>query len=322
MKLAVTIDVEEEGLFCGRYDSGPAAAENIRRLKLLEPIFQEWCIRPTLLVSYQAARRPADLDFLGALKEKWRAEIGGHLHPWNTPPLAELPDPEPVPSEKMPRELLSAKIDTLFAALKPLTGPPASFRMGRFNFGPKLLGLLEEKGLLVDSSVAPMREYPGGPAHLSAPTDPYFPDAARPLCPGGSRVLEVPVTILPLTPRLGLWLDKLGRGGIPPRRLLTGLGMYLGSLSAQPMGSAFEVMRAAVRRHRRRGGRVVTFYFHSSELVPGASPQVPTRGHVERFVQKIDRFISWLRLEMNAQPLTLAELYAWRGQVVLGKKAV
>ena len=107
---------------------------------------------------------------------------------------------------------------------------PVSFRTGRFNIGPKIFSLLEEIGVRVDSSIAPMRRYYGGPAHLSAPVDPYFPDPQDLSSPGSSPILEVPMTILPLIPRLGAVLERIGDTGLVPDSWISWFSMNLGSL--------------------------------------------------------------------------------------------
>ena len=53
-------------------------------------------------------------------------------------------------------------------------------------------------------------------------------------------------------------------------------------------------MRLAAGLHRRRGGRVLTLFFHSSELKPGASRLFPTEAAVAAFVAKIRAFLTWL----------------------------
>ena len=188
MKLAVTIDVEEEGLFLGNYDSGDVPVSNVPELGKLDPLFRQWGIRPTLLVTYPVIRHEPHQDLLLRLREKWSAEIGAHLHHWNTPPLESLPFPQPVPSELMPERLLQAKTENLLEAFKPMGIAPASFRMGRFNMGPKMFSILQRTGIRVDSSIAPTQSYYGGPDHRYAPWDPYFPDPSDLCGPGTSRI--------------------------------------------------------------------------------------------------------------------------------------
>ena len=309
MKLAVTIDVEEEGLFSGNYEEQGIPVKNLAGLSLLDPIFREHRIRPTLLVSHQAAVCRSHGDIIMRLTRDWGGEVGAHLHPWNTPPFESLPYPEPVPSDLMPVGLLEAKLETLFSSLAAMGASPVSFRMGRFNLGPKMLGVLEKSPIRVDSSIAPMRRYYGGPDHLSAPTDPYFPDPAAPHRPGSSGLLEAPLTIIPMLPGLGAFfegLDKMLPGG--PKTFISRLAQHVFSLPVQPLWTGLRRLQAAVRLHQRRGGRVLTVFFHSSELMPGGCPQHKTIEDVHLFLDKLGCFFGWLNQEITVESLTLSEL--------------
>jgi hypothetical protein len=309
MKLVVTIDVEEEGLFSAKYNHRDVPVNNVSSLAKLDPVFSELGIRPTLLVSYQVARHQQHQELLMQLREKWGGEIGAHLHTWNTPPIEPSYHASPVPSELMPRKLLETKLRTLIKAVNRMGVDPVSFRMGRFNLGPKMFSLLEETNIQVDSSIAPMRRYYGGPAHLSALTEPYFPDPLEPLSPGKSRILEAPLTILPLIPGFGIFLDRLSNTHLFPQSWISRFARDLASIPAQPMLTGIRRLKTAVRLHRMRGGRVITTFFHSSELMPGGCPQHPDAVHVERFLSKLKEFFAWLFNEIGVECMTLSELY-------------
>jgi hypothetical protein len=317
MKLVVTVDVEEEGLFSGRYPSGNVSVSNVSWLRLLDPLFLDLGIRPTLLVTYHVARHGAQMDFLSRWTERWGGEMGAHLHPWNTPPLDRSSDGNLIPSERSEPESLAAKLSTLVETLRFAVGSPVSFRMGRFDMGPRMFSVLDRTGIQVDSSVAPMRRKTGGPDHLAAPVDPYHPCVRDPRSTGGSHILEVPITIVPVVSGLGTVLQRLAASRVLPPTWISGFAMYVGSLPAQPAWTGPTRLRAAVRLHRLRGGQVVTLFFHSSELMPGGSPQHPSPLHVERFLEKLKGFLRWLRMELSAESVTLGDLHE-RGPTVPG----
>lgn len=308
MKLAVTIDVEEEGLFTNSYDQHNHRVENVRFLLQLDRLFRHLDIRPTLLVTYPVIRHTGNRFLLERLRRDWNAEIGAHLHLWNTPPLRKLPGREPLPSQSIPQDVLEAKLYTLFTALREIDVVPTSFRMGRFNMGPRMFSLLQQTSIRVDSSVAPMRLKYGGPDHLAAAVDPYFADPSNPTIPGDSPILEAPVTIVPVLPKLGYFLDSLRMRGTLPSHWISWFAMYLGSVPAQPMWTGLSRLKAAAWLHRRRGGKVLVLFFHSSELMPGGCPEHPTAQHVERFLTRLLAFLSWLREELAVESLTLSEL--------------
>ena len=68
-------------------------------------------------------------------------------------------------------------------------------------------------------------------------------------------------------------------------------------------------MRLAAGLHRRRGGRTLTLFFHSSELKPGASRLFPTEPAVAAFVAKIRAFLAWLVQTGPVEGVTLSGLY-------------
>ncbi len=307
MKLVVTIDVEEEGLFSGRYDPFEAPTTNVSSLKLLNDLFLKWKIHPTLLVTYQVAKQPAWRQFLIELAENWGAEIGAHLHHWNTPPIFSSTLPGPVPSENIPTQILREKLNTLLEAFEPMKIIPRSFRMGRFSFGPKMFKLLSDSPIIVDSSVAPMRIEYGGPDHLDAPVDPYFLNPTNIASRGDSQLLEVPITIVPIFPRIGHLLKKM-QGSRKADKALGWVASRLCSFPAQPAWTDISRLKIASALHIRRGGKVLTLFFHSSEVAAGHSPFHPTSKEVAFFIEKLDAFFSWLNNRTTLESLTLHQL--------------
>jgi len=307
MQLVISIDVEEEGLFFGRYPCTPPGVTNVAELSRLGFISRDFGWPLTLLATYQVARDPGARRVLAQWRDRHRAEIGLHLHPWNTPPFADLPDPEPVGSERLPRPLLRDKFANLVSQVQAhFDAPPRSFRMGRFDAGRRVWGLLPEFGLEVDSSLAPLTRKNPHPRSFLAPADPF---ALSALEPTGGKVLEVPITMVPVAPGTPRLTARLAAALPPPwdTRLLD-LFRYGGVVGVQPAWYPLASMKLAAQLHRRRGGRVFTMFFHSSELKPGATRLFPTEAAVNRFVDKIRAFLTWLAQTGPVKGVTLAEL--------------
>jgi hypothetical protein len=307
MKLVISIDVEEEGLFFGRYPRTPPGVTNVAGLSRLAFIPRDFGLPLTLLVTYQVARDPEACRLLARWRDRYRAEIGVHLHPWNTPPFLDLPDPEPVPAARLPQELLREKLANLTSQVQAnLAVRPRSFRMGRFDAGPRVWSLLPEFGLEVDSSVAPLTLKNADPRGFLAPADPF------PLWDSGpqeTRLLEVPITMVPVVAGTPGLVDRLAAAGPPAwGRGLRGLFRSVGAVGVQPAWYPLASMQLAARLHRRRGGQVLTMFFHSSELKPGATRLFPTEAAVSRFVDKIRTFLAWLVKTGPVQGVTLAQL--------------
>lgn len=300
MKIVISLDVEEEGLFSGQYPRA-SGVTNVAELRRLEFIPRDFGFPLTLLVSHRVARDPAACEVLARWRDLYRAEIGVHLHPWSTPPFADLPWPEPVPAEQLPLPLLRDKFGHLLEQVRGSLGvTPVSFRMGRFDFGPTILNLLPEFGIKVDSSIVPLT-LKGTGDYFLAPADPFL------LAPA---LLEVPLTLVPVIAPLPRALARLAPRlpGGSGRRLL-GWFKYLGAAGIQPAWFPPASMRLAAALHRRRGGRVLTMFFHSSELQPGASRLFPTEAAVAGFVARIRAFLTWLVQSGPVDGVTLSELY-------------
>jgi len=308
MKLIISVDVEEEGLFSGEYARIPPGVGNVAQLRRLEFIPREFGFPLTLLVTYQVARDAAARRVLEHWRDHHGAEIGAHLHAWNTPPLIDLSEPEPVRSERMPLPVLRDKLAHLVAAIKDSLGvAPRSFRMGRFDWGPKLLSLLPEMGLQVDSSMVPLDQKVGGPRHFLAPCDPF-----RLAVPGssGPPLVEAPLTMVPVlaaAPRLFYRLSGAFSG--PGGERLRSWFRYVLAAGIHPVWYPLPSMRLAAKLHRRRGGRVLNMFLHSSELAVGGTPQFPNEEAVQRLVNKIRRFLTWLQATGPVAGITLADLY-------------
>jgi hypothetical protein len=306
--LVITLDVEEEGLFSGYYPRSGAGVANVAELKRLEFIPREFGFPLTLLATYPVARDPAAREVLLAWKENHGAEIGAHLHPWNTPPFSELPDPEPIATAKLPPALVAEKLKSLVADLAAgFREPPRSFRMGRFDWSPGLLKLLPGLGLRVDSSMVPLTFKGEGWQNFLAPADPFWLEG--PAAPG-PKLLEAPVTMVPVWKGSARAVHRLA-GLLPGEagKALLSRYRFVGAAGIHPAWFPQFSMRLAARLHRRRGGRVLTLFLHSSELLPGGSPDFPDAAAVDRLVARLRDFLTWLVKQGPVTGLTLSGLY-------------
>lgn len=309
LKLVITVDVEEEGLFSGSYPRIPKGVQNVRELQRLEWITSEFGLPLTLLVTYQVAIDPACQQILHFWKENLKAEIGAHLHHWNTPPFLDSPLPEPIPSHRLPSALLKTKLETLLSALEQHLGViPRSFRMGRFDAGKPVLELLPPHGIKVDSSMVPFHKMASGADHFLTPTDP-FKYTLGTAGNDDSTLLEAPLTIVPLLPGTSRWVYK-SAAALPEKRgaALLALHRHLGIAGIHPAWFPLQSMKWAVRLHRVRGGEVLTMFLHSSELMPGATPSFRTEKAVNRLVRKMREFLVWLAWTIPVEGVTLSEL--------------
>lgn len=288
MFVCLSVDVEEEGLFSGRYAARAEGLRNVARLERLAFVSEEFGVPLTLLGTWPVYSDAGCAAILRRWQDARGAELGCHLHPWNTPPLDDPAAQAWTPSEAMPEELLDAKLAALAAACAQVSGhAPTSFRMGRFDLGPKVLGLLPRHGLRVDSSIVPCCFCAARPQSFLSPCDPY------PLAEG---LWEVPLTMQPLSHGLrALAWRAAGMLGPGAGTALLRRFHVLGAAGTMPVWQPLASIKLGARLHLARGGRVVQLFLHSSELMPGGSPELPDEAAVERLVARIRAFLLWLR---------------------------
>jgi hypothetical protein len=81
--LSISIDTEEDNW-------SPAiqgvTVRNIQELPKLSELFTSLGVRATYFATYQVLANPDSAAVLRDLHDQGIAEIGAHLHPWNTPP--------------------------------------------------------------------------------------------------------------------------------------------------------------------------------------------------------------------------------------------
>ena len=300
LRVIVSLDVEEEGLFSGRYAAAGSTAHNVSQLPRLAPLTRELGFPLSLLCTHAVFTTPEARVTLARMRDKLGAEIGAHLHHWSTPPLGRETSP-PVPADQLESQLLRARLRSLLRAGHDFQGEALrAFRMGRWDLKAAIRPLLAEEGIWVDSSVCPLRSFKNGPDHFLAPADPYWTE-------GG--LLEVPITQIALHPKLPLVLHAIARG-LPEQhgRLLLDGFRFWAAFSVNPVWHSATAMRLAVRWHLARGGKVLCLFWHSSEMMPGASPHIRTQEDADALLVRVYDFLRWLKETYRARGVTLAAL--------------
>ena len=282
----ITIDTEGDNLW-----SQPREIHTHNAAFL--PRFQRLCeaygLRPTWLVDYEMAIDDKFVAFARDAVRRGQAEVGMHLHAWNSPPLVALTDDDfrhqPYLTE-YPADVMRAKVRFLARLLRErFDSPIVSHRGGRWAFDENYARALAELGFRVDCTVCPHVSWRdatgdpagrGGPDFRRFPSRPYLVDLDDIRRPGDSDLLELPMSVLrsPLhriapwaytTPGLRRWAWK----GLPDRIWLYPDGRNLAHLHY--------VLEDALAHKR----PYVEMVLHSSELMPGGGPLVPNTERVE-----------------------------------------
>lgn len=297
--VCLSLDVEEEGLFSGSYRTKGVSVENVPLIRGLLPLSRRYKLPLTLFCAWSVFNDPAALASVLGMRDGAGAEIGGHLHHWSTPPFGVEQTGPPIRTDKLAPDLLSERLHNLLYAGEKACGKPlTSFRMGRWDLKKPLLPELARAGIKVDSSICPLRKFRGGPDHFLAPAIPYWVNTEA------GRILEAPLTQIPLSPMLARLWARLWPNS---PRILDSFHFF-GALSANPVWHSALVMRLATRLHYRRGGRLLNLFLHSSELMPGASPNVPDQKAANLLLAKLEGFCEWLHDRYELVGVTASQI--------------
>jgi hypothetical protein len=312
--LIVSVDTEEDNWRPAR---DGITVENIRELRRLSGCLARCGLRTTYFTTYQVASHPWAVDILREVRDRG-AEIGAHLHPWNTPPLEERPVPRNSMLNNLPADLQLAKLRCLTTTLTEAFGSaPTAFRAGRFGFGTDAVGALVSCGYQVDSSVTPFFSWEAmddGPTFVGAPLNAYrlgergdvtIPKAGGPL-------LEIPLTCGYTAFSSARWRTVHRLLHAPAARTLhvAGVASRLGITKLTTLTPEFESVRdmlALTRGALEGGARHLQLFFHSPSLQPGLTPWTATASDVNRLYASIERYVDGLAQLASVRCATIGE---------------
>ena len=266
------------------------------------PRFQSLCekyrLRPTYLADHTMATSPAFKKFGRDVIARDVAEIGMHLHAWNSPPDVPLTlrDYQHQPYlTAYPEDVMRAKINFQTDVLEQTFQTKIfSHRAGRFGFDERYARMLAEHGYIVDCSVTPHVSWEnnsdiyGGPDFSRCQEAPYWLDLGNVRKPGDSSLLEVPVTIVNRWPR-HLKPPKPGRRTARqlPKRIMNRIHPAL--VWMYPRRTSSKMLRWIVHRAASHPQTThLEFFLHSSELMPGGSPWFQNEEDIDRLYSRIE----------------------------------
>jgi hypothetical protein len=319
----ITIDTEGDNLWDRPRFVTTRNAEFLERFQLL---CERHGLRPTWLTDHEMVSSPVFRRFAVDVLARGTAEIGMHLHAWNSPPLEPLTADDVLASPYLieyPPRVMREKIRRLTTRLEDALGiKMISHRAGRWAFDERYAEMLLDAGYKVDCSVTPLVSWkttlgdprgPGGSDYTHFPGEPYWVDLADISRPGTSDLLEVPVTIVSF------------RSGLANRfvRLADRLPSPLSRVRALTHRAVDRVSPQAIwlrpsENNRRRLCDLVDgvveqrrlyaeFMLHSSELMPGGSPTFPDDASIERLYADLE--LLFARVGAVFHGVTLSEFH-------------
>jgi hypothetical protein len=289
---------------------------------LLEPLFKEYGVRPTYLLSSEIIQDKQCINVLKNLKTEH--ELGTHGH---AEFLGEKIDILKS-SGRLLREFVSDyPFEQQFSMLAWLTEifyqafgyAPKSFRGGRFGVNIDTIKILEKLQYKVESSVTPGTFWESDKQLLnfiSAPEQPYCPAVDDITNRGNSVLLEVPISCWPAhacSKYLQNFLaHRIVQGRAIPLILTRILKKTIATLHwLRPTLANPRILRKwieeYIKRHSHNPVMVINIMFHPIEMVAGASPYAKTSTQVDRIMTNLRAMLAYLKTK-DADFVTLSQV--------------
>lgn len=218
-----------------------------------------------------------------------KADLGIHLHAWNTPPFAKSAPEATGFQGCLPPELERAKLETLAQAFRARFGRPSRVhKAGRYGIGYNTPGILRDLGIRLDLSPMPGFDY----RHLGGPDFRHLPDGPM-LLAGEGAIVALPASggfvgpLAVLGPALwsanapALLRAPLARSGLLRRVRLSPEGHTIGELMA------------LTRTLLGRGTTHLSLTLHSSSLAPGWTPYVRDAADRRALLEVLDGYLAY-----------------------------
>ncbi len=302
----ITIDTEADNQWDVEHE---CTTENAKYLPRFQELSEKYNFKPVYLTTYEMA---LDDYFVTSFKEKQQkklCEIGMHLHAWNNPPTYKLDSKtkERAYLIEYPKEIMSKKIEELDLLLNSRFGiKPISHRAGRWAMNADYFELLEKNGYKIDCSITPHINWINSLGETGIPGSDYSKEKYK--LSFKQNILEVPVTIKKI--RLLSIKNKKFKDLLKAiYRLIVGKYQWVRPGNNYGLKGIKKVIDKCNKK-----SEYIMFMIHSSELMPGGSPNFKTNEDIEKLYNDIEKIFSYLK-EKGYIGITLRDFYEIKNRI-------
>jgi hypothetical protein len=312
----ITIDTEGDNQWEYRLESGtPVTTENARFLPRFQDLCERFGFKPVYLTDWEMANDAFFADFARKTAKRGACEIGMHPHAWSVPPEypLECTNKNAVPYLiEYPLNIMCEKLTNLLKLLEnTFETEIISHRSGRWAMNSDYYDLLIENNVKIDCSVTPFVSWRTeigctaescGSDYSASPTEPYMVFHSMD-SRAAEALLEMPVSIRKLR------IIHAGPGKSGVRKLLSSAkGVILGrTMWLRPEADNLAQLLFLTDRITESSSSYLMFMLHSSELMPGGSPNFKTTESIEKLYSDLE--ILFKHISGRCEGKTLREYY-------------
>ena len=297
----ITIDTEADNQWD---DTHECSTLNAKFLPRFQELAEKYGFKPTWLTTYEMANNS---DFVKYFKNKQNnglCEIGMHLHAWNTPPEYKLETKTKERSYliEYPVKIMEEKIKNIDALLTEKFGvKPISHRAGRWVMNDDYYRLLEKNGYKVDCSTTPHVDWSNTLGETGLGGSNYSNSSQKPQLV--SNIFEVPMTIKIIHQiqfdRIKSFRSLFGEF----KRFIVGRKQWM----RPDKNLNFSGLKRIIKKCSKKN-EYIMFMIHSSELMPGGSPNFKNKDDIEKLYLIIEKCFSYAKKE-GYVGITLKDFY-------------
>ena len=297
----ITIDTEADN----QWDSNQeCTTENTKFLPRFQELAEKYGFKPTWLTTYEMAEDEEFVKYFKEKQDKGLCEIGMHLHAWNTPPTYELENKTNERSYliEYPKEIMEEKIKNLNNLLIDKFGiKPISHRAGRWAMNEEYFNLLEKYGYKIDCSITPYINWKKNVGATGLPGPNYSKELEK--INYHSGILEIPVTIKKIHSFELKRINSLKRFMREIQFFIFGRDQWIRPDKSLIVDGIKKVMDKCNKEDE-----YIMFMIHSSELMPGGSPNFKTKEDIEELYKIIEYIFNYSQ-KLGYVGTTLKEYY-------------
>jgi hypothetical protein len=311
---AMTVDTEEEWDWGQDWPTQELSLSNIYQLPQFQAVCSHHGVRTTYFTNQAVLDDTRAADTMDALRKEEGVEIGMHIHPWNTPPIAGSGHVHSRDTylRNLDSDLILAKLAVVYESFEKGGMRPTSFRGGRYSSGGPIHEFLRDRGFLADSSIVPFTSWAekGAPDYRNRDLS---PSRMPPRFPGDGPFWEIPLTLGFTRRHFGFWakcfdfiehswLRRLHLIGIAER---TGLVQRVWLNFEDPQGYR---MLDLLHILRPMALPSICFTVHSSSLTAGKGPYTPTQADEDRLFAQLNQVFGTIAKWPDFRPATISEI--------------
>lgn len=302
-RLIVTVDTEEIFDWSGFSSEGHRIARpaDVDRFQTL---CEEFGARPIYFITYPVMTNAESAGYFRHLAEQGRADLGLHLHQWNTPPTGGFAGEYYSWQSNLPPEVHAAKLRSLGEAFERAFGfSPRAHRAGRYGVSALSYRDIAGAGLRYDFSPSVSFDFSakGGPDFSGAPNQPFEMVTDQggvlvtPVC--GARAMRGGRAFLkqPTTPGL--------ENRRPPYSRKMTAAFRLSCEQAR-----FDEIVSLTRSLGEAGATVLTFSLHSTTLTVGGNRYAPDAAAVDASLALTRRYFDFFTKSFGGEFASLSDL--------------